>query len=116
MNIDKAKVNAAVKKVKEIRAESERKKREPKKADFPYQVGSEREMTLIGLGLAMALAVLMPNKKKKPFAKRVKKWYGRLGGILGATVGQQLNIDKEQVYKDAKLNALEIENAVKFEL
>ncbi len=116
MNIDKAKVNAAVKKVKQMRAESERKKREPKKVSFPYQVGSDRERTLIGMGVAVAIAILMPNKKKKSLSSRVKKWYGRIGGLLDATVAQQLNIDREQVFRDAKLNALEIEDAVKFEL
>ena len=116
MNIDKAKANSAVKQLKKMRAESERKKREPKKATFPYQVGSDRERSLIGMGLALALAILMPNKKKKPFLSRAKKWYGRIGGLLDSTVGQQLKIDREQVFRDAKLNALEIENALKFEL
>lgn len=119
MNIDKAKVNKAVKKIKKIRAESERKKNESKKATFPYQVDSGREKTLMGIGIAMALAVLVGNKdkaKKKNFFARTKSFYGAAGSILDATVAQQLKINSERSFKDDKLEALEIENAIKFDL
>lgn len=123
MNIDKAKVNKAVKKIKKMRAESEKKKNEPKKAAFPYQVGSPREKTLMGIGIAMALAVLLGDgdkakkkKKKKGFLARTRSYYGAAAGILDSTVAQQLKIDSERQFKDAKLEALEIENAIKFDL
>lgn len=122
MNIDKAKVNKAVKKIKKMRAESEKKKKEPQKATFPYQVDSGREKTLMGIGIAMALAVLVGDKdkakkkKKKSFFARTKSFYGVAGSILDSTVAQQLKIDSERSFKDDKLEALEIENAIKFDL
>lgn len=123
MKIDKAKVNKAVKKIKKMRAESEKKKNEPKTATFPYQVGSAREKTLMGVGIAMALAVLLGDREKKKkkgkrknFFERTKSFYGVAGSILDSTVAQQLKIDSERQFKDAKLEALELENAILFDL
>ena len=117
MNIDKAKVNAAVKKIKKFRADSEAKKKQPKTAAFPYQVGSERERTLMGIGFAMAMAVLFGGKKKnKSFISRTKSFYSKALSLIDSTAAQQLKIDNERTFEDAKLEALEIEDAVKFEL
>ena len=38
-----------------------------------------------------------------------------LGGLLDATVAQQLKIDAERKFKDEKLEKLEIENGIKFD-
>ena len=116
MNIDKAKVNAAVKKIKQIRAESEKKKNEPKTANFTYQEGSERERTLMGIGFAMAMALLFGGRKKKSFISRTRSFYSKALSLIDATAAQQLSIDNERKFKDKKLEALEIEDAVKFEL
>lgn len=122
--MDKAKINKAVKKIKQIRAESEAKKNEPKKATFAYQVSGNTEKTLIGLGLSAGLAMIFDESKKrakKPqkarnFFQRTSRFYKLLGGLLDSTVAQQIKIDSERKFQDDKLEKLEIENALKFDI
>ena len=122
--MDKAKINKAVKKIKQIRAESEAKKNEPKKATFAYQVSGNSEKTLIGLGLAAGLALIFDESKKrakKPekarnFFQRTSRFYKLLGGLLDSTVAQQIKIDSERKFQDDKLEKLEIEDALKFDV
>lgn len=119
--MDKAKINKFVKKIKKIREESKRKALEPKKADFAYQVSGKEEKALMGAGIAAGLAILFDDSRKKPkkrrkFLKRALSWYKTVGGMLDATVAQQLAIDAAREFQDEKLENLEIENAVKFDL
>ena len=121
--MDKAKINQVVKKLKQIRADSEAKKKEPKKATFAYQVSGNAEKTLMGLGIAAWLAVIFDESKKRAknpakarnFVKRASRFYKMLGGLLDATVAQQLKIDAERKFKDEKLEKIEIENGIKFD-
>ena len=122
--MDKAKINRIVKKIKEIRADSEKKKNEPKKATFAYQVSGNAEKTLMGLGIAAGLAVIFDESKKRSknpakargFFKRTSRFYKLLGGLLDATVAQQIKIDSERKFKDDKLEKMEIENGIKIDL
>jgi hypothetical protein len=115
----KAKINKVVKKIKASRQKSKAQADLPETADFPYQVGSRAERLMIGAGLAAAAAVLTyrPNsKKKKPFLKRAKKYYGWLGGLLDSTVAKQMKLDNEREFVDEALEKLKIEDAIKFDL
>ena len=121
--MDKATINKYVKKIKQMRADSEAKKKEPKKATFAYQVSGNTEKTLMGLGLAAGLAVIFDESKKRAknpkkarnFVRRTSRFYKMLGGLLDSTVAQQLKIDSERNFKDEKLEKLEIENGIKFD-
>ncbi len=120
----KAMINKAVKKLKQSRAESKKQESEPKKATFAYQVSGNAERTLIGLGLAAGMAVILDDSRKRRknpakarnFFKRTAANYKLVGGLLDSTVAQQLKIDAERKFKDDKLEALEIENGIKFDL
>ncbi|MCR5121530.1 MAG: hypothetical protein K6B74_03820 [Ruminococcus sp.] len=121
--MDKAKINKIVKKIKKMRADSEAKKNEPKKATFAYQVSGSAEKTLMGLGIAAGLAVIFDESKKRAknpakahgFIKRTTRFYKMLGGLLDSTVAQQLKIDNERQFIDETLEKLEIEDGIKFD-
>ena len=119
----KALINKYVKELKASRAEAKKTADEPKKATFAYQVSGNAERTLIGLGLAAGMAVILDDSRKRAknpakarnFFKRTAANYKLIGGLLDSTVAQQIKIDSERKFRDEKLEKLEIENALKFD-
>lgn len=119
--MDKAKINAAVKQIKEIRAGAGKEK-EPSK--LSVQVGSRPEKVFIGLGLAAGLAILFDDGRKRakhpekarPFYRRCFDNYQKLDGILDSTVACDLKKRTEREFNDETLEKMEIEKALKFEL
>ena len=120
----KAKINKIIKKIKRSRAKSKAKAQEPQTAQFPYQVNSLAERTMIALGLAAGMAIIFDDSRKRakhpekarPFITRVRKNYGLVGSMIDSTVAKQLQLDAAREYTDEALEKMQIEDAIKFDL
>lgn len=121
--MDKAKINAAVKEIKKIRAESANKDAGQQKK-LAFQVSSKPEKAFIGLGLAAGMAIILDDAKKRkknpkkarPFYRRCIDNYKMIDSLLDSTIAKQLKKDSEREFHDEKLENMQIENALKFKL